>query len=1448
MRRIAAEAERYADSVVPKPASTPANAYSGAPSYEQILAERSTPQQLSALSSPEAEAERAVRRKPDNPTAAGVIGGLGEYAHGVGDTAEAVSAPLLYGGRQLGKGIVSGLGGTLPAQKQSDWEGLKSDFASPVHRILSRAGGDLSSAPNERKGLTSTVTGEIGEAGGLAFDPNASAGERVVGGVGATAGAVALLLSGGVPAGVNPGKAVSGYVDSLNVERLLAGRRPIPNPVLGDLVGKIPVPAGAGNRIGFNRRGGIFIKNPSLDIETSEQYIAKASSAIEKRFVKLIETGKLEKYDPDTAATIQEATRQDIVDTLRSKANNPDLHRAISEVYGVTPKAIRADIKAAGQEAQTGAGVPTDITERPQVPESAYGDMPLTEKDKFDLAVMSGKRKLPSVGDADIKATNAAEREARIQALSKQMEGVTDKVDDAEFEAAARELGVDPVELRAYDSNIAKEMAAKRPTTGVAQPEAAPVEQPIPAPMEAVNAQADRGQAQAAAPAPGAAPQAANQAQGQVQGPLGTFSGSTPTPGGGSTTGFVGPSRYFGNKPGIANQSPLPQQLPPRPPQGPGPWGPPQGPPAPPPLQGPGPWGPSQGPPNLPIQGAPRRPHDLPTPWTPNPYFANKFGSIARSTPLNSDNQLERLERIGAEAARDMAKYPGKYSPEQAAGIEAIHETVERTKAANNKADAWYKEIGPIIDEAQSNLVGMRVKRSPEILDLKSYLNSPSDPRVRYSKMTAMVDDNVAQQFPNLQPLNPKQGNAIEAYKTGLGYASMKAKEVGVVTKGPMGEQYWDAPDGISRMFRGMPSETLRLMENDANFRDEALKIILAQPGNENVKLADAAAEFAHAYSTPEKSSALEHLRVIKVMPDQVFINGQWHQFNDFVHQAIPTKGYYGSGMGGVIKGQLLRSAIVDEFGTRHVGPQFKDLLEGQNGLLAKIKYVSPEATDEVQSLMAAVSGKRADAGYLPEWKIPPAVKRNALVRAGTGLVKMFTDTVTGGVWLKDFMRPVYQAAMDVPGGPIKKLLEAGVVTADQARNIFGGAVTKTLGRRVGGFIAQPYQAKVAEQGMIAEDYVNGLHQLIPYIQGERNSLSKIENIAQATSDTNPFKIAGQFMNDLVFGASESTTINTAKRTAASYIKRAVAGANNEADFTKLANDGISGKSIEWLKSIKGKPGFRDIDAEEFTGELVSNTVSRFNKQIGSAVQNQKLMNTPFFTKNVPFLNYDYTMQRAGEDTLKTARSILSLTDISPAEKATLISKKIVNYGVKLGVLAGSGEAVRFAVNTILGRKETDWEKAPWTISRLVSDLFATRMLGVGAMVADAAMEKMGVPRPWSKVQGKEQHAHMPAEVAFGVKAAEAGLAVPAAILQKGLKSAGVPIKNEQSVGAALQKFAGGPLSKPILGAPEKKGGRSAADALKLFGPGGGNVAPKPIVPTKAGKGRSAAEALQLFK
>lgn len=1805
MRKVAAQASEYAKSAAAQVQPTPM------PSNADALMAQYGGQGLPPANGgdPSGTYGPVAQGKPDlqgssltgnNPSTAtdpesvpgtAIEAGAAESIHAAGDIASAAPAPMLYAGRKVGKGIVSAMGGQLPAQQQSDKAGLWGDITSPFTRGYARATGDFSQAPNKRQGLTSSTMGEIGEAGGLALDPNASWGERALGGLGAVAGAGAMLLSGkgvgGLPEGLDPGLAVSSRIDRANLARLAAGRGTIPNPTLGELFAgatkELPKPSR--NRIGFDRRGALGNLEPSDADLSKEEFLKQAQR---KRQVEELQKRLGEKFAPPPAPGEQAAaappplTEQppapatskpdmhavavlrslspedrarlqmhfeakyerngkldpakdmlnDIADTLagrmqlnKAMRENPEgVIRALDEsVYAGKPKKPPAQAAA---EPRTNAFGETVLPAPPefqgtvadaikdliQEKYSVHGMVPIHEiRDAvraklgdaaashkvFDQALLDMRREhgLRVIPISDRSRATAEQLQGGIKGLGEtlyyvendrelargvkpptpltaklteqpaapasvpannkpvmagfpKVDGVAEvrkspdfastgerlvKLDNGEVhpiyydkstggyyhanhvndDAQRGFIAFDKKEVlerlvgtKGYREYTPNNPAMAKLTEAPGTANAAPVEQPGMAPPEVAPAESvpameksDARQA-AAAEAPGRGQQAtpAPEATGggqqapagqQVAPPSSSFTGDTgvPTYTEGSTAS-VGPSKYFkgyGNKPGIANQ---PGYVEPKPPveptinptvedassytgtdtgsytgyagndnpkgriqdtvqtpggeevggfggpqrwrlrraespavkadvnqpalypeegpgpwgpdqqpvnkpihgpnrddrpfygpggegieQGPGPFGPEQGPANQPPLQGPGPWGEANGP--------ERRPKNLPTPWVPNKYFANKFGSIfsTRLTGvLNSDNQLERLERIGAEAARQAKNYPGRFSPEQLDAINAIHETVERVKSANEKTRRWYKEIGPAIEEATSQLLGPRWKRSAEALDLKkyNYAENPDgtvrDSRVQYSNMTALMDDLIHNElFPNMKPLNDKQARFIETAKQAMEYTSGKSAEVGMVTTGPGGRQYWQGQEGLGKMLRSMPPETKYLMEHDHALRDKIIGIILEQPGNEGIKMEDAIAEFAGAYSTPEKQSALEHLRVIKNMPDRVMVPDSrgkqtWYQLNDFVNQAIPTKDYHGSGMGGVIRGQLQRAAIVDEFGTRGVGSEFKDLIEGKNkgeGLLDRIGNLSKEhggleGKNETQSLIAAASGKRNESGFMPTWQVPESVRRQPVYQVAAGLINIARDTATSGVWIKDFMRPIYQAAMEHPGGPIAKLIEAGIVTKDQAWGLFGGAVNKIAGRGIGKYVSQPYTARIAETGHALEDYTNGIWRMAPWWQGEKNALSKTENFMNRFGDLNPFKIGGQIMNDLVFGASEATTANSARRAAKAYIQRGINGAINEADYTKLANDGVSGRSINWLKRLQGEaPADRELfvtrnptEAGEFATDLAGNMIDRFNKQIGSPTFNQKLINTPAFNKTVPFLGYDYTMQRAGEDTLKTTRSILSLDNISSAEKASLISKKIVNYGVKLGVLDASGEAVRGLIHLITGRQDTDWEKkAPYDITRIVTNLFATRMFGAGAMLADGVAYAFGIPRPWAKAGGKEQAPHIPE----GDFMQQSLRKMTAPVIEAGksvLKSSGVPVKGKVDVGKALLNAAG-PMAKAILPAPQpaaKGGGRTSSDALKLFGGSKAPLVAPPMPQQRKSSGRTSGDALKLFK
>lgn len=360
---------------------------------------------------------QADKTAPEQPFNAAMTAGLGEYVHGVGDVGDMVSAPALYAGRKVGKGIYNILGGTAPTQQVSDEAGLGSDLAAPFSRIASRAGGDLSEAPNQRKGLTGTVIGEAIESGQLAADPNASVGERLLGGLGAAAGGTAVVAAGGLPTRVNPGKAASGYVDRLNTQRILGGQRPIPNPVLGP-GGASPVELAKRSLPGFDRRGAIFFEGSA---KTPEEYIKRSAFEIKDEIKRLAESGEIHQYSPETVEAAMGATRDSIAAALRDPKANPEIHKAIREVYGLTKKEIASDLKRLGADEVINKG---------------------------DTAAPAAEKR-PSIEEVQARLTKE---------YGVPPEKIPNKVDPAEYNQAAQELGISPSRLRRADSQISKEM------------------------------------------------------------------------------------------------------------------------------------------------------------------------------------------------------------------------------------------------------------------------------------------------------------------------------------------------------------------------------------------------------------------------------------------------------------------------------------------------------------------------------------------------------------------------------------------------------------------------------------------------------------------------------------------------------------------------------------------------------------------------------------------------------------------------------------------------------------------------------------------------------------------------------------------------------------------------------------------------------------------------------
>jgi hypothetical protein len=275
--------------------------------------------------------------------------GVVEYVHGAGDAFDAVSAPLLYAGRKLGKGLTVLTGGSIPTQEKTDEELFASDMGGWLGRISSRQKGDYSEKPNERVGLTGQVLRESLESGSIVSDPDASFTQKARGVIGAGAGLLSTLASGGVPARYNPGKWLASRVDDANIARFIEGKPLIPNPSVQDFLSK-PMPKFSGPGLGYDRRGGLFIKNKDFEAESTEHFIEEASKQIAKRFKKLHSQGLADNYSDDTANFLESFEREDLAAALRDPESNPEAFAAISEVYKASSKKIQRELSQAGSK------------------------------------------------------------------------------------------------------------------------------------------------------------------------------------------------------------------------------------------------------------------------------------------------------------------------------------------------------------------------------------------------------------------------------------------------------------------------------------------------------------------------------------------------------------------------------------------------------------------------------------------------------------------------------------------------------------------------------------------------------------------------------------------------------------------------------------------------------------------------------------------------------------------------------------------------------------------------------------------------------------------------------------------------------------------------------------------------------------------------------------------
>lgn len=288
-------------------------------------------------------AARSLARESDP-----LYAGSKEYLHGVGDAFDAAAAPGLYAGRKIGKGINSILGISEPTQPASDESLLGSDLGGFGKRILERSSGNYGESPNERKGLTSQVIGETLESGSLAADPNASPWERFRGGLGAAAGGGSVIASGGAPL---HGKAIRAMIEDTNVARIMAGKRPFPNPSWGDMARSIPTKINPevfkAENLGSSG-GNIFIRDPSDKLDDAEKYARAAAKTVMSRFGKMINKDNWGNLADEYVDAIKDARPRDIEDALLAGTNNPTLRRAIGKVYRVRDADIEREISSAG--------------------------------------------------------------------------------------------------------------------------------------------------------------------------------------------------------------------------------------------------------------------------------------------------------------------------------------------------------------------------------------------------------------------------------------------------------------------------------------------------------------------------------------------------------------------------------------------------------------------------------------------------------------------------------------------------------------------------------------------------------------------------------------------------------------------------------------------------------------------------------------------------------------------------------------------------------------------------------------------------------------------------------------------------------------------------------------------------------------------------------------------
>jgi hypothetical protein len=441
MKRYTAQAAEAVESLYAAPEPVPDPSFVSSPAASSVMAKYGAQGEAPAGVDPQhvgaVQTVQPTQYKPDlqgdspwgrgqpvssppvmESVAGGALKGGGwEALNAAGDVGDMASAIPMYAGRKLGKGINKALGMELPTQSQTDEAGLESDLVGAWNRVSARGvpfmeTGDISEAPNERKGLTSTVIGETIESGKLALDPNASAGERMLGGIGAVAGAGSVVLGGGAPTRINPGTAMSGYVDTVNTGRVIRGQRPIPNP---SLRGLLTPPSDLGDP---SKLSGVFA---GAGAKTKDEYIERAAKEIRGELLKLAKKGEHLQYDTKLAEAIEGADTAKIAAALRNPKADPDLHKAIREVYGITKKEMDKDIRTMGADEAINTGTP---------PRPSPETKPSVDEVRERLA-----------GEYGVPA-----------------EKLSNTVKPNEANQAARELGISPVEMNQADKQIAKSM------------------------------------------------------------------------------------------------------------------------------------------------------------------------------------------------------------------------------------------------------------------------------------------------------------------------------------------------------------------------------------------------------------------------------------------------------------------------------------------------------------------------------------------------------------------------------------------------------------------------------------------------------------------------------------------------------------------------------------------------------------------------------------------------------------------------------------------------------------------------------------------------------------------------------------------------------------------------------------------------------------------------------